>query len=86
MALCLKCMIGKEVITDYECIEELPFAWEDLSKDEIKSRIVAAGNVYNSELATHMAKLFGAQMKNGIADKIKSVLSLPKRNLEKVLV
>jgi hypothetical protein len=31
----------KEVITDYECIEELPFAWEDLSKDEIKSRIVA---------------------------------------------
>jgi ectoine hydroxylase-related dioxygenase (phytanoyl-CoA dioxygenase family) len=75
----------KEVITDYECIEELPFTWEDLSKDEIKSRIVAAGNTYNTELAAHMAKLFGAQMKNGITDKIKNILSLPKRILDKVL-
>jgi hypothetical protein len=32
-----------------------------------------------------MAKLFGAQMKNGITDKIKNVLSLPKRILDKVL-
>ena len=75
----------KEVITDYECIEELPFAWEDLSKDEIKSRIVAAGNIYNTELAAHMTKLFGAQMKNGITDKIKNMLSLPKRIFDKVL-
>ena len=74
-----------ELITDYNCIEELSFAWENLSKDEIKNRIVAAGNTYNTELAAHMAKLFGAQMKNGIADKIKNVLSLPKRIFDKVL-
>ena len=73
------------LINDFTCMEELPFAWEDLSKDEMKNRIIAAGNTYNTELAAHMAKLFGAQMKNGITDKIKKILSLPKRIFEKVL-
>ncbi|MBK8352112.1 MAG: phytanoyl-CoA dioxygenase family protein [Saprospirales bacterium] len=45
-----------EIISGFKCTEELPFIWEDLSKDEIKSRIVAAGNTYNTELAAHMAK------------------------------
>lgn len=74
-----------EIISGFKCTEELPFIWEDLSKDEIKSRIVAAGNTYNTELAAHMAKLFGAQMKNGIVEKIKNVLSLPKRIFDKVI-
>jgi len=76
---------NKEIISDYECIDELPFVWDDLSKEEIKRRIETAGNTYNTLLAAHMAKLFGAQMKNGIADKIKNVLSLPKRIYNKVL-
>ena len=76
---------NNEVITDYKCLEELTFAWEDLSKDELKNRIVEAGNTYNTALAAHMAKLFGAQMKNGITDKIKNVLSLPKRILDNML-
>ena len=76
---------NNETITDYECIDEVHFNWEDLSKNEIKKRIVDAGNSYNTQLAAHMTKLFGAQMKNGITEKIKSVLTLPKRILEKIL-
>jgi ectoine hydroxylase-related dioxygenase (phytanoyl-CoA dioxygenase family) len=73
------------VVEDYPCVEELKFVWEDLSKSEMNQRIEGAGNAYNKTLAAHMAKLFGAQMKSGLVDKVKNVLSIPKRLFEKVV-
>ena len=57
---------GKK-IEDYELMEEVKFSWEDLSKEELKQRVLNAGNVYNNELTNHMMKLFGEQMKEKTA-------------------
>lgn len=59
-----------KVIEDYSLEEELKFQWQDLSKEELNKRVVAAGNTYNKILTQHMMKLFGGQMKNGIKEKI----------------
>lgn len=66
---------GKK-IEEYELMEEVKFVWEDLSKEELKRRVIDAGNVYNSELTNHMMKLFGDQMKNGMKEKASGILSL----------
>jgi hypothetical protein len=64
-----------KLIEDYEMMEEIPFVWEDLSKAEMKNRVLSTGNVYNQVLTQHMMKLFGNQMKSGIREKIGSVLA-----------
>lgn len=64
-----------KVIDNYELMEEQKYVWEDLSKDEMKARILAAGNVYNKELTHHMMALFGEQMKDGVKDKVMGLLS-----------
>ncbi|MFN8295428.1 MAG: phytanoyl-CoA dioxygenase family protein [Chitinophagales bacterium] len=64
-----------KVIEDYELMEEIKFVWEDLSKDEMKQRVLSAGNVYNKELTQHMISLFGEQMKSGIAKKTKEFIA-----------
>lgn len=64
-----------KVIEDYPCAGEQKFVWEDLSKDEMKQRVLAAGNVYNKELTAHMMKLFGNQMKDGLKDKVMGMLT-----------
>ncbi len=64
-----------KLIEDYEIMEEIPFVWEDLSKAEMKNRVLSTGNVYNQVLTQHMMKLFGNQMKSGIREKIGSVLA-----------
>lgn len=64
-----------KLIEDYELLEEIPFVWEDLSKAEMKNRVLSTGNVYNQVLTQHMMKLFGNQMKSGIREKIGSVLA-----------
>lgn len=64
-----------KLIENYELMEERKFVWEDLSKDEMKRRILAAGNVYNKELTQHMMSLFGEQMKDGVKDKVMGILS-----------
>lgn len=74
-----------KLIEDYELLGEEKYVWEDLSKDDMKRRVLHAGNVYNKELTQHMMSLFGEQMKSGIADRIRNVLSLPKRILDKVI-
>jgi hypothetical protein len=43
-----------KLIEDYEMMEEIPFVWEDLSKAEMKNRVLSTGNVYNQVLTpTH---------------------------------
>ncbi|MEZ5054295.1 MAG: phytanoyl-CoA dioxygenase family protein [Chitinophagales bacterium] len=76
--------VGKN-IEAFRLMEEIPYKWENLSKNEMKNRVVAAGNAYNKELTNHMMKLFGSQMKDSFATKIKNVLSLPKHILNKML-
>ena len=74
-----------KIISEYKLLEEIPYKWENLSKDDMKKRVVEAGNAYNKELTNHMMKLFGSQMKDSFSTKIKNVLSLPKHILNKVL-
>lgn len=57
-------------IKDYEMMEEVEYVWEDLTKNEMKQKVLANNNIYNKELTQHMMKLFGNQMKDGIKDKI----------------
>ncbi len=76
--------VGKN-IEAFRLMEEIPYKWENLSKNEMKNRVVAAGNAYNKELTNHMMKLFGSQMKDSFTTKIKNVLSLPKHILNKML-
>jgi ectoine hydroxylase-related dioxygenase (phytanoyl-CoA dioxygenase family) len=64
-----------KLIEDYEMMEEIPFVWDDLSKAEMKNRVLSTGNVYNQVLTQHMMKLFGNQMKSGIREKIGNVLA-----------
>lgn len=47
-----------ESIEGYEVIEELPYECPDLTSEELLEQIKDAGNVFNIELAEHMAKLF----------------------------
>ncbi|MBK7638818.1 MAG: phytanoyl-CoA dioxygenase family protein [Bacteroidetes bacterium] len=72
-------------IEDYELMEEVKFQWEDLSKEQMKTRVLAAGNEYNKVLTTHMMKLFGDQMKSGVKDKIFNVLNLTKKIINRIL-
>jgi ectoine hydroxylase-related dioxygenase (phytanoyl-CoA dioxygenase family) len=51
-----------ETIQGYEVVEELPYVCPDLSTDELLKQIKDAGNVFNVELAEHMAKLFNYNM------------------------
>lgn len=72
-------------IEDYEMMEEVKFHWEDLSKDQMKERVLAAGNVYNKTLTTHMMKLFGDQMKSSFKDIFFNVLSKPQKIINRIL-
>lgn len=65
---------ANQCIDDYEVISEQPFLWDDLSKKQFEERMLASGNQYNKELANHMKKLFGQQMKTGIINKVKSLV------------
>ena len=49
-------------IEDYEVVEELKFVYEDLDTEEMKKRIMGAGNVVNEKLMTRMMDLFSDQM------------------------
>lgn len=51
-----------ETIQDYEVAEELPYIYPNETSDELLSKIKDAGNVFNVELAEHMAKLFNFNM------------------------
>lgn len=51
-----------ESIQDYEVAEELPYIYPNETSDELLSKIKDAGNVFNVELAEHMAKLFNFNM------------------------
>lgn len=59
-----------KVIEDYALINEIPFVWQDLSKDEMKNMVESNGNVYNEALTNHMKKLFGDYMKQSAKEKI----------------
>lgn len=63
-----------KVIQDYELIGEEKYVFEELSKSEMKKRILNAGNVYNKNLTQHMIKLFGDQMKDGMKEKVLNVI------------
>lgn len=65
-----------QLIEGYEKLGEVQFLWDDLTKDEFKNRMEATGNTYNSELTKQMAALFASNMKNGLVDKVKSVISM----------
>lgn len=73
-----------KLIEGYEFIGEQRYTWEDLSKQEMKDRVLSAGNIYNKDLTEHMKQLFGEYMKVGIKEKIANLISLPKRIVEKV--
>lgn len=66
-----------KTISDFELVEEVPYTWENLSKNAMKQRVLSAGNKYNKELTTHMLKLFGSQMKGSFKENIKNILYLP---------
>jgi len=51
-----------ESIEGYDVVEELPYVCPDLDSDELLQQIKDAGNVFNIELAEHMAKLFNYSM------------------------
>jgi ectoine hydroxylase-related dioxygenase (phytanoyl-CoA dioxygenase family) len=57
-----------ESIEGYEVVEELPYLCPDLSSDELLQQIKDAGNVFNVELAEHMAKLFNYNMDGSKSD------------------
>ncbi len=61
-------------IEDYELMGEVKYHWEDLSKDQMKERVLAAGNTYNDELTAHMKSLFGDYMKAGLKEKANAIL------------
>ena len=48
-------------IEGYELVEEIPYEWEDLSDDEMRSLIESAGNKFNAPLVETMTKLFVQQ-------------------------
>ncbi len=64
-----------ERISDYALLEEQPYRWEDLSKDELIRRIVDGGGAYNDELSRHMKSLFGAQIRQSAWSMLKKTLS-----------
>ena len=45
-------------IEGYELVEEIPYEWENLSDDEMRSLIESAGNTFNAPLVQTMTKLF----------------------------
>ncbi|HNF47905.1 MAG TPA: phytanoyl-CoA dioxygenase family protein [Chitinophagales bacterium] len=63
------------LIEGYEMMGEMPFVWEDLTKEEMKKRVLATGNVYNKELTDYMKGLFSKYMKDGIIQKVKGFIS-----------
>lgn len=73
-----------KIIEDFELLEEVKFTWQDLSKKEMKQKVLAAGNVYNEVLTQQMKILFAEQMKSGILNKVKDVLNLPFYILRKI--
>jgi len=68
-----------ESIEGYEIVEEFPYVYPDQTSDELLQQIKDAGNVFNVELAEHMAKLFnynmdGTQKEEPKAEEPESVL------------
>ncbi len=59
-----------KTIEDFELLGEIPFVWQDLSKEAMKNMVESTGNVYNEELTNHMKKLFGDYMKQSAKEKI----------------
>lgn len=57
-----------ESIEGYEVAEELPYECPDLSSEDLLQQIKDAGNVFNVELAEHMAKLFNYNMDGSKAE------------------
>lgn len=53
---------AEEKIEGYEVVEEVPYDCPDIDPDELLQQIKDAGNVFNVELAEHMAKLFNYNM------------------------
>lgn len=47
-----------KMIEGYELLEEIPYEWENLSEDEMRSLIESAGNQFNAPLVETMTKLF----------------------------
>ncbi len=64
-----------KTIEGFELMEEVAYHWDDFSKDEMKQKILSAGNTYNAELTKHMTMLFGAQMKDSMKEKVKGLLA-----------